>query len=286
MTSYPRSSTSRINSDAFRAGMTDGRQFENTVNHAANLHVSFNQVPRAVSDEVIENINNIKKIKNIFSENISSDASTSFSASGSNSHRDLIPPTPPMFHSHIPANTLVSPSAATDGSPSIISSRDRLEPNFSGDLRSPLHSEKLVEQRLGCAKAPLPVEENYVSKSPVESTNSTLVDKITMEYMMNKQHYKKYLAKTNNSKYEITKQNIQKVSKYQDEIVIMVEELIKNYIAYGNFTKYNTDVNHFFESFMMSAVCYLEENPQECMVTEDDDDTMFANIGTYGSSRP
>ena len=258
MTSYPRSSTSRINSDAFRAGMTDGRQFENTVNHAANLHVSFNQVPRAVSDEVIENINNIKKIKNIFSENISSDASTSFSASGSNSHRDLIPPTHPMFHSHIPANTLVSPSAATDGSPSIISSRDRLEP----------------------------VEENYVSKSPVESTNSTLVDKITMEYMMNKQHYKKYLAKTNNSKYEITKQNIQKVSKYQDEIVIMVEELIKNYIAYGNFTKYNTDVNHFFESFMMSAVCYLEENPQECMVTEDDDDTMFANIGTYGSSRP
>ena len=248
MTSYPRSSTSRINSDAFRAGMTDGRQFENIVNHAANLHVSFNQVPRTVSDDVIENINNIKKIKNIFSENISS-----------GSHRDLIPPTHPMFHSHIPANTLVSPSAATDGSPSIISSRDRLEP----------------------------VEENYVSKSPVESTNSTLVDKITMEYMMNKQHYKKYLAKTNNGKYESTKKNIQKVSKYQDEIVIMVEELIKNYIAYGNFTKYNTDVNHFFESFMMSAVCYLEENPHESMMmNEDDDDTMFANIGTYGSSRP
>ena len=271
MTSYPRSSTSRINSDAFRAGMTDGRQFENIVNHAANLHVSFNQVPRTVSDDVIENINNIKKIKNIFSENI--DASTTFTASSpnatvlrmsalgssSNGHRDLIPPTHPMFHSYISANTLVSPSAATDGSPSIISSRDRLEP----------------------------VEENYVSKSPVESTNSTLVDKITMEYMMNKQHYKKYLAKTNNGKYESTKKNIQKVIKYQDEIVIMVEELIKNYIAYGNFTKYNTDVNHFFESFMMSAVCYLEENPHESMVmNEDDDDTMFANIGTYGSSRP
>ena len=204
MTSYPRSSTSRINSDAFRAGMTDGRQFENIVNHAANLHVSFNQVPRTVSDDVIENINNIKKIKNIFSENI--DASTTFTASSpttdrrsvkvapegcvpnatvlrmsalgssSNGHRDLIPPTPPMFHSYIPANTLVSPNMATDGLPSTI-------------------------------------EENYVSKSPVESTNSTLVDKITMEYMMNKQHYKKYLAKTNNGKYESTKKKHSKCDK-------------------------------------------------------------------------
>ena len=79
------------------------------------------------------------------------------------------------------------------------------------------------------------------------------------------------------------KKNIQKISKYQDEIVIMVEELIKNYIEYGNFTKYNTDVNHYFESFMMSAVCYLEENPHESMVNDDDDDTMFANIGTIGT---
>jgi len=229
MTSYPRSSESRMNSEAFRAGMTDGtsafvpygiQPHSSTI--ATNLHVSFTQKPTEPTEEKDVNI---KKIKNILLENTNG--------------RESIPPN---FHSYISANVLqdVPPLAKK--------------------------SEMIAEA--------LP----HSHKTPTEFTNSALVDKITMEYMMNKHHYKKYLSKTNNIKYEETKQQIQKVQKYQEYIAKIVQELIKDFIEYGSFTKYNTDINHFFESFMISSIRYLDENPHDYMVNDDDDDTMFAII--------
>uniref|UniRef100_A0A6C0HV25 Uncharacterized protein n=1 Tax=viral metagenome TaxID=1070528 RepID=A0A6C0HV25_9ZZZZ len=112
--------------------------------------------------------------------------------------------------------------------------------------------------------------------------SSKFVDNITMEFMMNRHHYKKYLAKTDKSKYEETKKRIQTLQIFQSDIVNMVNELIQDYISCGSFSKYNSEINHTFESFMNSALRHLEENPPN----DDDDDTLFnIGIGTYGSSK-
>ena len=123
--------------------------------------------------------------------------------------------------------------------------------------------------------------DNIHFEKPVCS--SKFVDNITMEFMMNRQHYKKYLAKTDKSKYEETKKRIQTLQIFQSDIANMVNELIQDYISCGSFSKYNSEINHTFESFMNSALRHLEENPPN---VSDDDDTLFTGIGTYGSSRP
>ena len=96
---------------------------------------------------------------------------------------------------------------------------------------------------------------------------------------MNRHHYKKYLAKTDKSKYEETKKRIQTLQIFQSDIVNMVNELIQDYISCGSFSKYNSEINHTFESFMNSALRHLEENPPN----DDDDDTLFC--WNPGSSR-
>jgi hypothetical protein len=40
------------------------------------------------------------------------------------------------------------------------------------------------------------------SSSLSEAPTNSFVDKLTMEYMMNRTHYKKYLAKTDTNKYQ------------------------------------------------------------------------------------
>jgi hypothetical protein len=117
---------------------------------------------------------------------------------------------------------------------------------------------------------------------PPSANSSKFVDNITMEFMMNRHHYKKYLAKTDKSKYEETKKRIQILQTYQSDIMNMVNDLIQDYISCGSFSKYNSEINHTFESFMITAIRHLEENPPD---NDDEYDTLF-NIGTYGSSRP
>jgi hypothetical protein len=150
----------------------------------------------------------------------------------------------------------------------------------------PLHQESIVKTTPNHIN-----ETNDIDIGQKSVSSSKFVDNITMEFMMNRQHYKKYLAKTDKSKYEETKKRIQTLQIFQSDIVNMVNELIQDYISCGSFSKYNSEINHTFESFMNSALRHLEENPPN---VSDDDDTLFcrnpgsgrtSHIGTYGSSK-
>ena len=146
-----------------------------------------------------------------------------------------------------------------------------------------LHQESIIKTTPNTsttftASSPKATDDPDIVQKPVCS--SKFVDNITMEYMMNRQHYKKYLAKTDKNKYEETKKRIQNVQLYQSDIMNMVNVLIQDYISCGSFSKYNSEINHTFESFMNSTLRHLEENPPN--VSEDDDDTLFnIGIGTY-----
>ena len=123
-------------------------------------------------------------------------------------------------------------------------------------------------------------EEIVDASVSVPPNKSAFVDKITMEYMMNRNHYKKYLAKTNTVLYQEVQEKMTNVRECSDDIKEMVDTLLEDYVAHGNFTKYNTDVIQSFEEFMTICMRYIDENPKEDSDCEDSD-VLFAQIDSH-----
>ena len=89
-------------------------------------------------------------------------------------------------------------------------------------------------------------------------TNS-FVDKLTMEYMMNRTHYKKYLAKTDTNKYQRLNEQLLYIQAHEEDIEEITTNLLQDFIRHGNFTKYNTIINTAFEEFLYSCVGYIKD---------------------------
>lgn len=107
---------------------------------------------------------------------------------------------------------------------------------------------------------------------PNSHDSKQFIDKLTMEYMMNKQYHKKYLAKTDQKKYQETEHKTQLVKTYQEDMQEMVNDLLSDFIARGNFTKYTNEVNQCFETFMNACLHYFEEHPPSSQYYDDDND--------------
>ena len=132
-----------------------------------------------------------------------------------------------------------------------------------GDMEEKIESDTKIE-----------ISDTSISVPP---NKSTFVDKITMEYMMNRNHYKKYLAKTNTLLYQEVQEKVQNVRECSDDIKEMVDTLLEDYVAHGAFTKYNTDVIQSFEEFMTVCMRYIQENPkEEC--DQEDPDILFGSL--------
>ena len=136
-------------------------------------------------------------------------------------------------------------------------------------------------------------EETVVERGEAPPPNShdskQFIDKLTMEYMMNRQHYKKYLAKTDQKKFQETQQKTQLVETYQEDIQEMVNDLLSDFIARGNFTKYTNEVNLCFETFMNACLRYFEEHPPRSVTDaydEDEDDVLFSDKSMMRKKKP
>lgn len=130
-----------------------------------------------------------------------------------------------------------------------------------GDMEDKIESDTKIE-----------ISDTSISVPP---NKSAFVDKITMEYMMNRNHYKKYLAKTNTILYQEVQEKMKNVHTCSDDIKEMVDTLLEDYVAHGNFTKYNTEVIQSFEEFMTICMRYIDENPKD---DDDDSDVLFGEI--------
>lgn len=124
-------------------------------------------------------------------------------------------------------------------------------------------------------------EETILGAPPNSHDSKQFIDQLTMEYMMNRQHYKKYLAKTDPNKFQETQHKTQLVKMYQEDMQEMVNDLLSDFIARGNFTKYTNEVNRCFETFMNACLSYFEEHPppSQCQY-EEDDDVLFGTTKT------
>lgn len=111
------------------------------------------------------------------------------------------------------------------------------------------------------------IVENAVNNI-LEPQKNAYVDKITMELLLNKNHYSKYLSKTDPAKYDEYCEFKNKLQKYSDDIIDMTSQLIEN----PKMT-INNDISENFDIYIKSVLRYLEmrEIEQRDEYVKDDD---------------
>jgi hypothetical protein len=98
------------------------------------------------------------------------------------------------------------------------------------------------------------------------------VDKITLELLMNKSQYNKYLSIKDPNKFEEVKQHLEKVEKYKDRIMEITNEYCEN-----QNTQNSTELDEAFSNFLKSCIRFIEmkELEEEPKYERDIEDTMF-----------
>jgi hypothetical protein len=103
--------------------------------------------------------------------------------------------------------------------------------------------------------------------------NSHSIDKLTMELLLNKTHYAKYLSKTDPQKHSEYQEFLGKLSTYHEDILTMTETLLCNPKK-----MYTNEVGQAFDNYVQTLIKYLEieEMNKESENGNDDPDTLFA----------
>lgn len=79
------------------------------------------------------------------------------------------------------------------------------------------------------------------------------VDKITLELLMNKAQYNKYLAIKDPNKYEEVQQHLEKVAKYRDRIMQITDEYCEN-----QNTQNSIELDEAFSNYLKSCIRFIE----------------------------
>jgi len=114
---------------------------------------------------------------------------------------------------------------------------------------------------------------------PIEDTlEMDHIDKFTLECLMNKSQYSKYLSKTDPKKYNQRTEYYIKLDKYREPIMKRIDEMID-----GN-SEIKNEITERFHDLMHSFITYfdnkeLEENADNNYnKKEDDEDVLFGNM--------
>jgi hypothetical protein len=108
---------------------------------------------------------------------------------------------------------------------------------------------------------------------------NSFIDKISLEFLLNKTHYQKYLAKTDPQLYAEKQEFLESCSQYRRPIVDMTARLLDN----PNHPHYSREVCDAFDKYAQTLIRYLEvkeksDNAQKVFQLDDDDneeDTLF-----------
>jgi hypothetical protein len=102
------------------------------------------------------------------------------------------------------------------------------------------------------------------------------VDKITLELLMNKQQYNKYLAIKDPSKYDEVQQYLNKIKKYKDIIMEITEEYVVN-----NNKQNTNELDEAFQQYSKSCIRFIEMKNLETdngSGSGRDDDVLFESM--------
>lgn len=108
------------------------------------------------------------------------------------------------------------------------------------------------------------------SEDPKPSQNPS-IDKLTMELLLNKTHYAKYLSKTDPQRHNEYQEFLGKLSTYREDILTMTETLLINPKK-----MYTNEVGQAFDNYVQTLIKYLEIEEMNKESDNDDPDTLFA----------
>lgn len=123
-------------------------------------------------------------------------------------------------------------------------------------------------------------EETQGNPKEYSSSECTMnsIDKLTLELLINKSQYKKYMQKNNPAKYSENQVYLGKIQRYRNKIEYMFSTLIEN-----PETQITSDIDRDFTHFVKTCIQYFELKEMENTSTDHngdplDDETMFSNI--------
>ena len=108
------------------------------------------------------------------------------------------------------------------------------------------------------------------------------IDKMTLELLVNKRQYRKYLEKHNTAEYEEKENNFTRFNKYKRQIGTLMQDLLNDYSVSGNSAHLgNTEIQDIFEAFIQKTTYFFESKEHETHsfgYHEDDPDTLFETL--------
>jgi hypothetical protein len=109
------------------------------------------------------------------------------------------------------------------------------------------------------------------AEEPIERTTKTMdLDKLTLELLMNKTNYKKYIEKTDPKRFDERQTFLTRLRKYRGRILSMTEDYLENPDI-----QVSLDMNQALDDYMKSAIRYLED--QDIQSRDLDDIQLFSN---------
>jgi len=103
---------------------------------------------------------------------------------------------------------------------------------------------------------------------------SNPIDKVNLEYLMNRNQYKKYVSKTNPTKHAENEMFLMKVNKYKNRISNLTEKLLMNPEE-----PITLDVNNGFNEYVNILIKHFEMKDME----NEDNDTLFEKVDDYSN---
>jgi hypothetical protein len=123
-------------------------------------------------------------------------------------------------------------------------------------------------------------EQTLNEKKNTDTSQLEYIDKFTLECLMNKSQYSRYLSKTDPKKYEERTEYYEKIAKYREPILKEFEKMMDNDEEHSK-----TEVTERFHDLIHSFIDYfdnksLEEGPdfQYEKYGEEDEDVLFGNM--------
>jgi hypothetical protein len=108
----------------------------------------------------------------------------------------------------------------------------------------------------------------------IKPVNNDFVDKVTLELLMNKNHYNRYLSQNDPKKHQEYLEHLAKVNKYRDRIVSTTKDFLDN-----TNHQITTEINEAFDYYLRTLIRHFEckemENPEEF---KQEDDMLFGNM--------
>jgi hypothetical protein len=126
-----------------------------------------------------------------------------------------------------------------------------------------------------------------------QSSGNEFIDKLTLELLMNRNHYNRYISQTNPQKFREHQEHLQNLEKYRDSILEITESLLTDPDR-----QITTEVNNEFDVYVKTLIRYfhmkeLENNSNnnnggsKYVSTEDDsEDTLFGESGSRARRPP